>query len=76
MDNTPYLNSWVEIKSIYKEIKFYCEKNHWKLVSWYFTNNGYNVIFTENGIQYILFITQPKDLRRLKKENNYDNNTY
>ena len=74
--NTPYLNSWVEIKKIYKEIKFYCGKNHWNLISWYFSNNGYVVIFSENGNQHTIFITEPKDLRKIKKENNYVSNTH
>lgn len=74
--NTPYLNSWVEIKRIYEEIHFYCRKNHWILISWYFYNNGYVVIFRENSNHYTIFITEPKDLRKIKKENNYVSNTH
>ena len=69
----PFSESLKIIFKDYKEIKYYCNKNRWTLINWIYRLDGFDVMFKDKNNKYLISIQSPKDLRRIKKENNYTN---
>ena len=67
----PFFDAFKTIFKDYKQIKHYCNKNRWELISWNYTLDGFRVMFKDNNNKYLISIQSPKDLRRIKKENYY-----
>jgi hypothetical protein len=69
----PFSEGLKTIFKDYKQIKYYCNKNRWVLINWNYTFDGFDVMFEDKNNKYLISIQSPKDLRRIKKENNYTN---